>query len=328
MVEVTYRDAIRDAISEEMRANKDVFLMGEEVGAYQGAYKCSQGMLEEFGEKRVMDTPITEHGFTGLAVGAAMAGLKPIVEFMTWNFAMQAMDQIINSAAKTHYMSGGAVSCPIVFRGPNGAAASVGAQHSQDYSAWYMAIPGLKVVSPSNAADAKGLLKAAIRDNAPVVMLENELLYGEKGEVPEGDDFTIEIGKANIMKEGADVTIISYSLMAQKSLEAANILAAEGINAEVIDLRTLRPLDVDTIIASVKKTHRVVVVEETWPSCGVAAEIMALISDHVWDELDAPVARVSSIDSPLPYAQNLESLCLPQAEDIIEAVKDVCEGTL
>lgn len=325
MAELTYREALRDGMVEEMRRDENVFLMGEEVGAYQGAYKCSQDMLEEFGEKRVLDTPITEHGFAGLATGAAMAGLRPIVEFMTWNFGMQAMDQLINSAAKTHYMSGGLVSCPIVFRGPNGAAAGVAAQHSQDFTAWYASVPGLKVVSPSNAADAKGLIKAAIRDNAPVMVLENEILYGQTWDVPDDEDYTVEIGKANIMQEGTDVTLIAYSINSIKALEAAKELAKQGISAEVIDLRTIRPLDVDTIVSSVTKTHHAVVVEETWPTCGVAAEIMRVISDNCWDELDAPVTRVSSADVPMPYAKNLEALVLPQAEDIVQTVQKLLQ---
>lgn len=321
MVELTYREALRDGMAEEMRRDEKTFLMGEEVGDYQGAYKCSQDMIQEFGAKRVIDTPITEHGFTGLAVGAAMGGLRPIVEFMTWNFSMQTIDQIINSAAKTHYMSGGMVKCPIVFRGPNGPAARVAAQHSQDFASWYMHVPGLKVIAPSNAADVKGLIKAAIRDNAPVICLENEILYGQKGEVPEGDHIT-EIGKAAITREGTDITIIGYSITAVKALEAAKVLAKQGISAEVVDLRTLRPLDKPTILNSVKKTNRCVVVEETWPTCGVAAEIMALISDEAWDYLDAPVKRISALDTPLPYAKNLESMCLPQVDDIVKQVND------
>lgn len=322
MPNLTYREALRDGIAEEMRADEKVFILGEEVAEYQGAYKCTQGLLEEFGDKRVIDTPIAELGFAGIATGAAMGGLRPIVEFMTWNFSLMAIDHIINSAAKTHYMSGGQVGCPIVFRGPNGAAAGVAAQHSQDFSAWYASVPGLKVVSPSNAADAKGLIKAAIRDNAPVCILENELLYGVASDVPDGDH-VVEIGKANVMQEGEHVTIVSYSIMAQRSLEAAKQLKAEGISAEVIDLRTLRPLDKDTIINSVAKTNRVVVVEESWGSYGVGAQIVSLINDHAFDELDAPIERLSAEEVPLPYAKNLEELCLPQVDDVVRAVKKV-----
>ena len=321
MANITYREAIRDAMSEEMRRDKSVFLMGEEVADYQGAYKCSQGMVQEFGSARVVDTPIAELGFTGIAVGAAMAGLRPIVEYMTWNFAMLATDHIINSAAKTLYMSGGKVGAPIVFRGLNGVAAHVAAQHSQDFASWYMNIPGLKVIAPSNAHDAKGLLKAAIRDNAPVVCLEHEVLYGLSAEVPEGDDFVLPIGKANVSKEGTEVTLIAYSMMAVKALEAANLLAKEGISVEVIDLRSLRPLDSETIVKSVTKTHKAVVLEENWAAAGVAAEVMAVISDKCWDELDAPVVRMSQLDVPLPYASNLETLCVPQVEDIVREVK-------
>ena len=323
MPTLTYREALRDGMAEEMRANPDVFLMGEEVAEYQGAYKCSQNLLQEFGDKRVIDTPISELGFAGIATGAAMAGMRPIVEFMTWNFAMLACDHIINSAAKTHYMSGGMVKCPIVFRGPNGAAARVAAQHSQDYASFYSHIPGLKVIAPANPADAKGLIKAAIRDNAPVVCLENEILYGMSGEVPEGDHI-VPIGKAAVLKEGKDVTLIGYSIMANKALQAAQEMAKQGIDAEVIDLRTLRPLDEETILKSVRKTHRAVVVQEEWPQCGFAAEIMAMISDKAWDDLDAPVKRVSALDVPLPYAKNLEDLCLPQPADIIKAAQEVC----
>lgn len=324
MAELTYREALRDGMSEEMRRDESVMLMGEEVGAYEGAYKCSQGMLEEFGEKRVMDTPITEHGFAGLAIGASWAGVRPIVEFMTWNFAMQAVDQIINSAAKTYYMSGGMVKSPIVFRGPNGAAARVAAQHSQDYNAWYQSVPGLKVVAPATAADAKGLIKAAIRDNAPVCILENEMLYGVKGEVPEGMDVLTPIGKANVMQEGTDVTIIGYSINSIKALDAAKQLAKEGISAEVIDLRTIRPLDEETIIKSVQKTNRCVIVEETWAAGGVGATVLGVINDNAWDSLDAPVGRVSALPVPMPYAKNLEDMTLPQADKIIAAVKKVC----
>ena len=328
MSTLTYREAIRDAMSEEMRRDPAVLLMGEEVADYQGAYKCSQGMVQEFGPQRVVDTPIAELGFTGIGVGAAMAGLRPIVEYMTWNFAMLASDHIINSAAKTYYMSGGKVSCPMVFRGLNGVAAHVAAQHSQDYANWYMGIPGLKVIAPSNARDAKGLLKAAIRDNAPVVCLEHEVLYGHSCDVPEADDpnFTLPIGKANIMKTGTDVTLIGYSMMAIKAKEAAEKLAEHGISAEVLDLRSLRPLDTDAIVASVRKTHRAVVLEETWAAAGVGAEVMAVISDHCWDELDAPVARMSQLPVPLPYASNLETLCVPQVDDIVREVTKLVQG--
>jgi len=322
MVMQTYRDALRDGMAEEMRTDKDVFLMGEEVAEYQGAYKCSQGLLEEFGDKRVIDTPISELGFAGIATGAAMAGLRPVVEFMTWNFAMLACDHIINSAAKTLYMSGGMVKCPIVFRGPNGAASRVGAQHSQDYASWYGHIPGLKVLCPSNAADAKGLIKAAIRDESPVVVLENELLYGSEWDVPEGDHVT-PIGKANVMKEGTDVTLIGYSIMAIKALEAAKELEKEGISAEVIDLRTIRPLDQGTIINSVRKTNRAIIVEESWPAYGVASEIIATINKNAFDDLDAPVKRLSAADVPLAYAKNLEDMALPQVETIKDAVKEM-----
>jgi pyruvate dehydrogenase E1 component beta subunit len=321
MTTQTYREAIRDAMSEEMRRDPNVFLIGEEVADYQGAYKCSAGMVQEFGPGRVVDTPIAELGFTGVAVGAAMSGLRPIVEYMTWNFAMLATDHIINSAAKTNYMSGGKVGCPIVFRGLNGIAAHVAAQHSQDYANWYMGIPGLKVIAPSTPADAKGLLKAAIRDNTPVVCLEHEVLYGHSGEVPEGDDFVLPIGKANVTRTGTQVTLIGYSMMAVKAQLAAEELAQEGIDAEVLDLRSLRPLDVDAIVASVSKTHRAVVLEETWAAAGVGAEVMAVISDNCWDELDAPVVRMSQLPVPLPYASNLEVLCVPQVADIVREVK-------
>ncbi|KIZ34056.1 MULTISPECIES: pyruvate dehydrogenase complex E1 component subunit beta [Rhodopseudomonas] len=324
MVTMTIREALRDAMAEEMRRDPDVFVMGEEVAEYQGAYKVTQGLLQEFGDKRVIDTPITEHGFAGVGVGAAMAGLKPIVEFMTFNFAMQAIDQIINSAAKTLYMSGGQMTCQIVFRGPNGAAARVGAQHSQDYSAWYSQIPGLKVISPSNAADYKGLLKAAIRDPNPVIFLENEMLYGHSGEVPKLDDYVIPIGKARIARAGSDVTLISWSNGMSYALKAAEELAKEGIEAEVIDLRTLRPLDTDTIIASVKKTGRAVTVEEGWKQSGVGAEVASRIMEHAFDYLDAPVARVSGKDVPMPYAANLEKLALPSVAEVVEAAKAVC----
>ena len=321
MVMLTYREAIRDAMSEEMRRDKSVLLMGEEVADYQGAYKCSQGMVQEFGADRVIDTPIAELGFTGIAVGAAMSGLRPVVEYMTWNFALLATDHILNSAAKTLYMSGGKVGCPIVFRGLNGVAAHVAAQHSQDFASWYMNIPGLKVIAPSNARDAKGLLKAAIRDNSPVVCLEHEVLYGHSAEVPEGDDFVLPIGKAEVVREGTDITLIAYSMSAVKAKEAAEALAKDGISAEVLDLRSLRPLDVDAIVKSVSKTHRAVVIEECWSSAGVGAEVMAVISDNCWDELDAPVVRMSQLPVPLPYASNLEVLCVPQVNDICNAVK-------
>ncbi|MFT4278838.1 MAG: pyruvate dehydrogenase complex E1 component subunit beta [Rhodopseudomonas sp.] len=324
MATITIREALRDAMAEEMRRDPDVFVMGEEVAEYQGAYKVTQGLLQEFGDRRVIDTPITEHGFAGVGVGAAMAGLKPIVEFMTFNFAMQAIDQIINSAAKTLYMSGGQLGCSIVFRGPNGAAARVAAQHSQDYSAWYSQIPGLKVVAPYSAADAKGLLKAAIRDPNPVIFLEHEMLYGQSGEVPKLDDYVIPIGKARIVREGSDVTLISWSHGMTYTLKAADELAKDGIKAEVIDLRTLRPLDTETIIASVKKTGRAVTVEEGWQQNGVGAELAARIMEHAFDYLDAPVTRVSGKDVPMPYAANLEKLALPSVAEVVEAAKAVC----
>ena len=324
MVTMTIRDALRDAMAEEMRRDGDVFLMGEEVAEYQGAYKVSQGLLQEFGARRVIDTPITEHGFAGIGVGAAMAGLKPIVEFMTFNFAMQAIDQIINSAAKTLYMSGGQMGCSIVFRGPNGAAARVAAQHSQDYSAWYSQIPGLKVIAPFSAADYKGLLKAAIRDPNPVIFLENEMLYGHSGEVPKLDDYVIPIGKARIVRSGGHVTIVSWSNGMSYALKAADELAREGIEAEIVDLRTLRPMDTDTIVASVKKTGRAVTVEEGWQQNGVGAEIAARIMEHAFDYLDAPVARVSGKDVPMPYAANLEKLALPSVAEVVAAAKAVC----
>src|SRR3979490_2498731 len=324
MVSMTVREALRDAMAEEMRRDKDVFVMGEEVAEYQGAYKVTQGLLQEFGARRVVDTPITEHGFSGLGVGASMMGLKPIVEFMTFNFAMQAIDQIINSAAKTLYMSGGQMGCSIVFRGPNGAAARVAAQHSQDYSAWYSQVPGLKVVAPFSAADYKGLLKAAIRDPNPVIFLENEMLYGHSGEVPKLDDYVIPIGKARIVRSGGHVTIVSWSNGMSYALKAADELAKEGIEAEVIDLRTLRPLDTDTIVASVKKTGRAVTVEEGWQQNGVGAELAARIMQHAFDYLDAPVLRVSGKDVPMPYAANLEKLALPSAAEVVEAAKAVC----
>jgi pyruvate dehydrogenase E1 component beta subunit len=324
LVPTTVRDALRDAMAEEMRRDEKVFVMGEEVAQYQGAYKVTRELLQEFGEKRVVDTPITEHGFAGIGVGAAMGGLKPIVEFMTFNFAMQAIDHIINSAAKTLYMSGGQMRCPIVFRGPNGAASRVGAQHSQDYSAWYAQIPGLKVIAPYDAADAKGLLKAAIRDPNPVVFLEHELLYGETFDVPDMDDFIIPIGKAKVRREGTDVTIATHSRMVGRSLEAAEILAADGISVEVIDLRTLRPLDTDTVVNSVKKTNRLVCAEEGWGQHGVGAEISAVVTDQAFDYLDAPPARVHQKDVPLPYAANLEALSLPGVDDVVEACRKVC----
>lgn len=323
MVRTTVRDALRDAMAEEMRRDDTVFLMGEEVAQYQGAYKVSRGLLEEFGERRVIDTPITEHGFAGLGVGAAMAGLRPIVEFMTWNFAMQAIDHIINSAAKTHYMSGGQITTPVVFRGPNGAASRVAAQHSQDYAAWYAHVPGLKVVAPYDAADAKGLLKAAIRDPNPVVFLEHEMLYGQEFDVPEGDDHLVPIGKAKVRRAGADVTLVGYSRMVGLALKAAELLAAEGIEAEVIDLRTLRPMDHATVVESVRKTHRLVTVEEGWGAMGVGAEVIARVIEHGFDDLDAPPVRVCQEDVPLPYAANLEALSLPSVEKIVKAAKTV-----
>ena len=323
-VTLTVREALRDAMAEEMRREDSVFLMGEEVAQYQGAYKVSQGLLEEFGERRVVDTPITEHGFAGLGVGAAFMGLRPVVEFMTFNFAMQAMDHLINSAAKTLYMSGGQMGCPIVFRGPNGAASRVAAQHSQCYASWYAHCPGLKVVSPYSAADAKGLLKSAIRDPNPVFVLENELLYGNSFEVPVSDDWTVPIGSAKVVREGKDVTLVAFSIMVGKALEAAKALAGEGIDAEVIDLRSIRPLDTDTIVKSVQKTNRIVSCEEGWPFSGIGSELAALMMEAAFDWLDAPLARVCSKDVPLPYAANLESLALPQAADIVEAAKNVC----
>ncbi len=323
MVKMTVREALRDAMAEEMRRDEDVFVIGEEVAEYQGAYKITQGLLQEFTARRVIDTPITEHGFAGVAIGAAMAGLKPIVEFMTFNFAMQAMDQIINSAAKTLYMSGGQMDCSIVFRGPNGPAARVAAQHSQDYSSWFSNVPGLKVIAPYTAADAKGLLKAAIRDPNPVIFLENEILYGHSGEVPKLDDFVLPIGKARIARHGDHVTMVSWSNGMTYALKAADMLAQEGIEAEVIDLRTLRPMDTETIVASVKKTGRCVVVEEGWQQSGVGAEIAARLMEQAFDYLDAPVARVSGKDVPMPYAANLEKLALPTAEEVVAAAKAV-----
>jgi pyruvate dehydrogenase E1 component beta subunit len=323
-VKMTVREALRDAMAEEMRRDERVFILGEEVAEYQGAYKVTQGLLQEFGAKRVVDTPITEHAFTGLGIGAAMAGLRPIVEFMTFNFAMQAMDQIINSAAKTHYMSGGQMECPIVFRGPNGAAARVAAQHSQDYAAWYSHIPGLKVVAPFTAADAKGLLKSAIRDLNPVIFLENEILYGHSFEVPQVDDLLVPIGKARIAREGKDVTVVSFSIGMTYALKAAAELEGQGIDAEVIDLRTIRPMDSAAIIESVKKTGRCVTVEEGWPQSGVGAEIIARIMEEAFDYLDAPVIRITGKDVPMPYAANLEKLALPSVAEIVEAAKAVC----
>jgi pyruvate dehydrogenase E1 component beta subunit len=322
--ETSVREALRDAMAEEMRRDENVFVMGEEVAEYQGAYKVTQGLLQEFGARRVIDTPITEHGFTGLAVGAAFQGLRPIVEFMTFNFAMQAIDQIVNSAAKTLYMAGGQLGCPIVFRGPNGAAARVGAQHSQDYTAWYAQIPGLKVIAPYSADDAKGLLKAAIRDNNPVIFLENEIMYGKSFDVPNVSDRLLPIGKARIRKVGNDVTIVAYSIAVGYALEAAERLAQEGIDAEVIDLRTIRPLDTQTIIQSVMKTNRCVTVEEGWPVCSVGSHIAAILMEQAFDYLDAPVTRVTGKDVPMPYAANLEKLALPNAQDVYEAAKSVC----
>jgi pyruvate dehydrogenase E1 component beta subunit len=324
MVTMTIREALRDAMAEEMRRDDDVFIMGEEVAEYQGAYKVTQGLLQEFGARRVIDTPITEHAFTGVGIGAGFAGLKPIVEFMTFNFAMQAIDQIINSAAKTLYMSGGQMGCSIVFRGPNGAAARVAAQHSQDYAAWYSQIPGLKVIAPYSAADYKGLLKAAIRDPNPVIFLENEILYGHTGEVPKFEDFIVPIGKAKIARAGQHVTLIAWSNGMTYALKAADELAKEGIEAEVIDLRTIRPMDTETFVASVQKTGRAVVVEEGWQQSGVGAEVAARLMEHAFDYLDAPVARVSGKAVPMPYAANLEKLALPSVAEVVEAAKAVC----
>ena len=320
----TVREALRDAMAEEMRTDKSVFLMGEEVAEYQGAYKISQGLLEEFGAKRVIDTPITEHGFAGLGVGAAFGGLRPIVEFMTFNFAMQAIDHIINSAAKTLYMSGGQMGCPIVFRGPNGAAARVGAQHSQCYASWYAHIPGLKVVAPWSGADAKGLLKAAIRDPNPIIFLENEILYGQSFQVPEDPNFVLPIGRAKVEREGEHVTIVAFSIMVGKALKAAEQLAQEGISAEVVNLRSIRPLDMETILASIQRTNRVVTCEEGWAYSGIGSEISARIMEEGFDYLDAPVTRVAGKDVPMPYAANLEALALPQVADIVSAAKAVC----
>ncbi|MDH7637607.1 pyruvate dehydrogenase complex E1 component subunit beta [Sphingomonas oryzagri] len=324
MVKTTVREALRDAMAEEMRTDDRVFVMGEEVAQYQGAYKVTQGLLDEFGDRRVIDTPITEYGFAGVGTGAAMAGLRPIVEFMTFNFAMQAIDHIINSAAKTNYMSGGQMRAPIVFRGPNGAAARVGAQHSQNYGPWYASVPGLIVIAPYSAADAKGLLKAAIRCEDPVVFLENELLYGQSFEVPKLDDFVLPIGKARIAKEGKDVTLVSYSIGVGVALEAAVKLAEDGIDAEVVDLRTLRPLDTETVLKSLAKTNRLVVVEEGWPTCSIASEIAAVVMEQGFDDLDAPVLRVTNVDVPLPYAANLEKLALIKVDDVVTAAKKVC----
>ncbi len=323
MVKVTVREALRDAMAEEMRADERVFVMGEEVAQYQGAYKVTQGLLDEFGDRRVIDTPITEYGFAGVGTGAAMGGLRPIVEFMTFNFAMQAIDHIVNSAAKTNYMSGGQMRCPIVFRGPNGAASRVGAQHSQNYGPWYASVPGLIVLAPYDAADAKGLLKAAIRSEDPVVFLENELLYGRSFEVPKLDDWVLPIGKARVIREGKDVTIVSYSIGVGLALEAAEKLASDGIEAEVIDLRTLRPLDKETVLQSLAKTNRMVVAEEGWPTCSIASEIIAICMEEGFDDLDAPVMRVCNEDVPLPYAANLEKLALVSSEKIVEAVRKV-----
>ncbi|UVO53218.1 pyruvate dehydrogenase complex E1 component subunit beta [Sphingomonas sp. SUN039] len=322
-VKVTLREALRDGMAEEMRADDRVFVMGEEVAEYQGAYKVTQGLLEEFGARRVIDTPITEYGFAGIGTGAAMGGLRPVVEFMTFNFAMQAIDHIINSAAKTNYMSGGQMRCPVVFRGPNGAAARVGAQHSQNYGPWYASVPGLIVIAPYDAADAKGLLKAAIRCEDPVVFLENELLYGRSFDVPEGD-VVVPIGKARIMRPGKSVTIVSYSIGVGLALEAAERLAGEGIDAEVIDLRTLRPLDTATVLASLKKTNRMIVVEEGWPVCSIASEICTVAMEQGFDDLDAPVMRVTNEDVPMPYAANLEKAMLVNADRIVAAAKAVC----
>jgi pyruvate dehydrogenase E1 component beta subunit len=320
---ITVREALRDAMAAELRRDDDVFLMGEEVAQYQGAYKISQGLLDEFGPRRIIDTPITEHGFTGMAVGAALTGLRPIVEFMTFNFAMQAIDQIINSAAKTLYMSGGQMGCPIVFRGPNGAASRVAAQHSQCYASWYAHVPGLKVVAPWSAADAKGLLRAAIRDPNPVIFLENEILYGQHFDCPTDEDFILPIGRAKVEREGTDVTIVAFSIMVGVAMQAAERLAAEGVSAEVINLRSLRPLDTDTIVASVKKPNRLVSVEEGWPFAGIGAEIAMQIVEHAFDWLDAPPMRVHGHDVPLPYAHNLEKLALPQIDWVVDAVKKI-----
>jgi pyruvate dehydrogenase E1 component beta subunit len=323
-VRQTVREALRDAMAEEMRTDDRVFVMGEEVAEYQGAYKVTQGLLDEFGARRVIDTPITEYGFAGVGTGAAMGGLRPIIEFMTFNFAMQAIDHIINSAAKTNYMSGGQMRCPIVFRGPNGAASRVGAQHSQNYGPWYASVPGLIVICPYTAADAKGLLKAAIRSEDPVVFLENELLYGQSFEVPKLDDYVLPIGKARVAREGTDVTLVSYSIGVGVALDAATKLAEEGIEAEVIDLRTLRPLDKETVLQSLAKTNRMVCVEEGWPACSISSELMALAMEEGFDDLDAPVLRVTDEDVPLPYAANLEKLALIKVDDVVQAARKVC----
>lgn len=323
-LKTTVREALRDAMAEEMRRDERVFVMGEEVAEYQGAYKVTQGLLEEFGDRRVIDTPITEYGFAGIGAGAAMGGLKPVIEFMTFNFAMQAIDHIINSAAKTNYMSGGQMRCPIVFRGPNGAASRVAAQHSQNYAPWYAAVPGLIVIAPYDSADAKGLLKAAIRSEDPVVFLENELVYGRSFDVPQVDDYVLPIGKARIVREGSDVTLVSYSIGVGIALEAAEALAGEGIDAEVIDLRTLRPLDTATVLESLKKTNRLVVVEEGWPVCSISSEIAAVVMEQGFDDLDAPVLRVTNEDVPLPYAANLEKAALIDAARVVAAAKKVC----
>ena len=324
MKTVTVREALRDAMAEEMRRDERVFVMGEEVAQYQGAYKVTQGLLDEFGPKRVIDTPITEYGFAGIGTGAAMGGLRPVVEFMTFNFAMQAIDHIINSAAKTNYMSGGQMRCPVVFRGPNGAASRVGAQHSQNFGPWYASVPGLIVIAPFDAADAKGLMKAAIRSEDPVVFLENELVYGRSFEIPDLDDHVLPIGKARIVREGSDVTIVSYSIGVGLALEAAEVLSSEGIDAEVLDLRTLRPLDREAILTSLAKTNRLIIAEEGWPTCSIASEVMALCMEEGFDHLDAPVLRVCDEDVPLPYAANLEKLALIDAARIVEAAKKVC----
>ena len=323
-ISTSVREALRDAMAEEMRADPRVFVMGEEVAEYQGAYKVTQGLLDEFGPKRVIDTPITEYGFAGIGTGAAMGGLRPIVEFMTFNFAMQAIDHIINSAAKTNYMSGGQMRCPVVFRGPNGAASRVGAQHSQNYGPWYASVPGLVVIAPYDAADAKGLMKAAIRCEDPVVFLENELVYGRSFDVPDLDDYVLPIGKARIMREGSDVTIVAYSIAVGLALEAAEELAGEGIDAEVIDLRTLRPLDKEAILTSLAKTNRLVIAEEGWPTCSIASEVTAICMEEGFDHLDAPVTRVCNEDVPLPYAANLEKLALIDTPRIVAAAKKVC----
>lgn len=323
MTKISTREALRDAMAEEMRSDKNIFIMGEEVAEYNGAYKVTEGLLAEFGDKRVIDTPITEQAFAGIGIGAAMTGLKPIIEFMTFNFAMQAIDQIVNSAAKVHYMSGGSVTCPIVFRGPNGAASRVAAQHSQCYASWYGHVPGLKVIAPYTAADHKGLLKASIRDPNPVIFLEHELLYGDIDEVPD-NEFTVDIGKAKVIKSGSDITIVAFSMQVRSALDAARILKEENIDAEVIDLRTIKPLDIDTIIRSLRKTHRVLCVEEGWAFAGISSEIAAQINEQAFDYLDAPVLRVCAEDVPLPYAANLEKLSLPSVNEIVMKAKSIC----